>query len=65
MASTSAFLSQWQQHLDQINSNPSLKTSALAMLRKQYPQRYMDNAIHFYANVCGFAYTNNKNPNII
>ena len=63
MASTSAFLSNWQQSSEQLANAPKMvdgggqnaqqkASSVLAQLRKQYPQRYMDNAVHFYANVC-------------
>uniref|UniRef100_A0A1I8BP77 Trafficking protein particle complex subunit 8 n=1 Tax=Meloidogyne hapla TaxID=6305 RepID=A0A1I8BP77_MELHA len=51
MAGISAFLNTWQQ-LSQQLVNPTLRPVALANLRKLYPQRYLNNAIDLYANVC-------------
>uniref|UniRef100_A0A915LDZ7 Trafficking protein particle complex subunit 11 n=1 Tax=Meloidogyne javanica TaxID=6303 RepID=A0A915LDZ7_MELJA len=50
MAGISAFLHSWQQ-LSQQLINPTLRSVALANLRKLYPQRYLNNAINLYANV--------------
>nr|CAD2190041.1 unnamed protein product [Meloidogyne enterolobii] len=50
MAGISAFLHSWQQ-LSQQLINPTLRSAALANLRKLYPQRYLNNAINLYANV--------------
>lgn len=51
MAALASFLNDWRQFSDHpTDSTPSKIT--LAVLRKQYPQRYMDNAINYYANVC-------------
>uniref|UniRef100_A0A915NXK4 Uncharacterized protein n=1 Tax=Meloidogyne floridensis TaxID=298350 RepID=A0A915NXK4_9BILA len=50
MAGISAFLHSWQQ-LSQQLINPTLRSVALANLRKLYPQRYLNNAVNLYANV--------------
>ncbi|KAL3090885.1 hypothetical protein niasHS_007260 [Heterodera schachtii] len=49
MAALSSFMSDWKLFSDQPDSSTS---KSIVWLRKQYPQRYTDNAIHYYANVC-------------